>query len=503
MNTFTTLKMMPSIAQKVFSTEQVKATEPVAAQIAGISLYELMERAGLGVFDELQLHFPQARRLLVLVGHGNNGGDGFVLARLARQAGIEVTLVEIGEQAKFSEDTRAACQRWLDNGGQNHRWPHPLHGYDLVVDAMLGTGIQGEVRSPYREVIDKLQEVESAILSIDVPSGLNADTGSPGGTAVQATRTVTLVAIKPGLVTGRGRQYTGKLSLARLGIGATFDKLAAPFASLIRLEDLPPLPPRPANSHKGMFGRLLCIGGNQGMPGSMRLCAEAALRTGAGLVKVLCHPQSQNVVVQGCPELMLADPEENPQQLFDWASCFAIGPGLGQDPWAQEWLNALLSYQQQHHKPMVLDADALNLVAASKNKKLPGNTVLTPHPAEAGRLLGLSAAEIEQDRYKALDRMVQLYSASLILKGAGSLVSANQERYVICDGNPGMASPGTGDLLTGVIAGLLAQGMDTGHAVLRAACLHGAAGDMAAEDGGERGMIASDLLPFIRRLVNH
>jgi len=465
-------------------------------------MYELMERAGHAAFRQLLAEFPQCHKLLVLCGHGNNGGDGFVLARLATEAGIEVHLVAAGNSDKYSEDTRQAREKWLDSAGESLAWPVSLTGYDVIVDALLGTGVKGEVKSPYREIIDELNKQPLPVLSIDLPSGLHADTGTPCGIAVNAAATATFVGIKAGLVTGAGKQHCGKLGFSALGIAESFNRLATPLAMLASANYLPPLPPRKINTHKGDYGRLLCIGGNKGMHGAIRLTSEAALRSGAGLVKVLSHPDSRTLVAAGLPELMLADSKGDIESLFAWASCFVIGPGLGQDNWAKSLFNKLMSYQQQSGKPMLIDADGLNLLAARKSSDLPENSILTPHPGEAGSLLNLPGDEIQADRYQAINKLTQKYQAAVILKGAGTLVSCNNHKFVLEQGNPGMASGGMGDLLSGLIGGLMAQGMDAANSALTGACIHAQAGDLCAEKQGQRGMIASDLIPFIRELVN-
>ncbi|GAA0373727.1 bifunctional ADP-dependent NAD(P)H-hydrate dehydratase/NAD(P)H-hydrate epimerase [Bowmanella denitrificans] len=492
--------MPASLAYKAFTAEQVHQHEVTAAKHVGISMYELMERAGAAAFVTLQSEFPQARRILVLSGHGNNGGDGFVLARMAKKAGLKVCLVSLGDQSKFSPDTLQACNNWQQAGGEISCWPQPLADFDLIVDAMLGTGTKGQLREPYASVIKVLKNTDIPVLSLDVPSGLLADSGAEAGIALTATHTLTFVGIKPGLVTGQGKQFSGKLSFADLGIAESFGALATPSAHIVDFTQLSPLPARPLNSHKGAFGRLLCLGGNLGMPGAIRLTGEAALRTGAGLVNVLCHPDNQMLVGLGRPELMLAQ-QNQLTALLDWASCLVLGPGLGQDDWAQQLFDAVLTYQQTSHKPLLLDADALNLLAKVP-RKLSCNVVITPHPGEAGRLLSITTQQVQADRYAALQQLQQQYQCHVVLKGAGSLVSGQDHCYVISNGNPGMAIPGMGDLLSGVIGALMAQGMDSAAAAVYGASLHAAAGDLAAQQHGERGMMASDLLPFIRKLVN-
>lgn len=489
-----------SLAHKVFSADQVRDHEAQAAKQSGLSLYELMESAGAAGFDALRLHYPDAQRILVLCGQGNNAGDGFVLARLAKQAGLHVELILLGDPARFSPDTKEAYHRWQTQGGNVSPWPHAINAVDVIVDALLGTGTQGPLRPPYQQVIQAVQLTQIPVLSLDIPSGLYADTGASGGEALSADLTVTFMGIKSGLVTGQGKQQSGKLLFADLGIAAAFDSLATSSARLLDFNDLPSLPPRARNSHKGSSGKVLCIGGNRGMPGAIRLTSEAALRAGAGLVKTLCHPENRPLVYQGLPELMLADADSLQAQL-NWASCIVIGPGLGQDSWANTLLNQVLDYVTKHPKPILLDADALNLLATCPTT-LPCQCILTPHPGEAARLLGCKIQDVENNRYQALSQLQKKYQATVLLKGAGTLIAAQQQHWVLTNGNPGMASPGMGDLLSGTIISLVAQGLSNDEATMYGASLHSAAADLAAQQNGERGMMASDLLPFIRQLVN-
>lgn len=477
----------------------VRSREPLAAKHAKIAMYELMERAGAAAFACLQQAFPDARRILVLAGHGNNGGDGYVLARLAKTAGMAVTLYPVGEIARHTPDAHKAMQLWLQAGGVLAT-SLPQEGIDVVVDAMLGTGIRGTVYEPYQGLIGWLNQSRLPVLSLDLPSGLDADTGKPCGEAVWATHTVTFVGIKSGLVTGRGKGHCGQLHFADLGIGASFDALAQACAEVIHCDHLPPLPRRAIHSHKGHHGKLLCIGGGPGLAGAMRLCAEAALRAGAGLVKVLCHPDGHNMVAYGRPEIMLAG-DHNYTELFEWADGFAIGPGLGQSDWARNLFQQFMRYQQAHSKPTVMDADALNLLAQSPTP-LSSAVLITPHPAEAARLLHSTTGQVEADRYGALVQLARAFHAQVILKGAGSLMWADNKTLVCGDGNPGMAVGGMGDILTGIAAGLMVQGMPLSEVTKLAPCLHAKAADMAAGEHGERGMMATDLLPYVRILVN-
>ncbi len=479
--------------------------EPKAAAMAGVSMYSLMELAGQAVVNVIRDAFPSRQKLLVLAGHGNNGGDAYVVARRACALGKQVVLCELGKVDRLSDDASCARQKWLQSGGQAEDFNQlDLNEFDLCVDGLLGTGIQGEVKEPMASIIKRINQSGLDVLSIDIPSGLHADTGAVQGAAIQAVHTVTFVGIKSGLVTGLGKQHCGQLHFDDLGIGPEFTRIAVPVAKMIGFPLLKPLPARPLAAHKGSFGKLLCIGGNQGYPGAIRLTGEAALYSGAGLVKVLCHEDSRLQVSSGRPELMVDWREEQLPSMLKWCDAVVVGPGLGKDAWAMRVLKLTLEACLRYHKSLVIDADAINLVSEQRRLTIPKNlAILTPHPAEAARLLNRTANEVESNRYLAARQISMQYDAVTLLKGAGSVVCAQNNTWVCQDGNPGMASPGMGDLLSGVLGSLLAQGMSNRLSCLFGVCLHSHAGDRASQMVGQRGLLASDLLPEIRRLVNN
>jgi NAD(P)H-hydrate epimerase len=496
-------KNMPkSLAHKVFSAEQVRDNEAAAAQVAKCSMFTLMQRAGEAVFKQLILSWPHARTILVLTGHGNNGGDGYIVAHLARQHGLQVALCCVDTNKNLVGDALLAQQQWHESGGQLLAWQDvDFTNFPVIVDALLGTGLNGEVKGDYQTIIKQVNAASGAVLSIDIPSGLHANKGYPLGTAVLADCTVTFVGIKSGLCTGTGKEYCGELVLDELGIGTEFLQLVQPQAQLINYASLSPLAARRINAHKGSHGKLLCIGGNRGMAGAIRMAGEAALRTGTGLLKVFCHPNSELSVGSGRPELMLAS--QDLEQQLKWASCIGIGPGLGQNEWSQALFTTLQHHLISHPKPLVIDADGLTILASSPEqmKNLPA-LVITPHPGEASRLLSCSIMDVEHDRYGAAIELANKYQACCILKGAGTLISDGSQSFVCTDGNPGMASGGMGDVLTGIVAALLAQGLPALQAAVYAVCLHGAAADKLAAKYGQRGMLATDLFETLRTLVN-
>ncbi|ART83080.1 bifunctional ADP-dependent NAD(P)H-hydrate dehydratase/NAD(P)H-hydrate epimerase [Oceanisphaera profunda] len=532
------LEKSHSLTQSLWRSEQIRNLERQAATAAGISLFELMERAGQAVFNQARLSWPSARCWWIFTGGGNNAGDGYIVARLAQAADISVQVVQMGDAARLTGDAARARDAYVAKGGVisglaavAHQAPEP----DLIIDALLGTGLVGPVREEFEQAIQHINRHLAPVVAIDVPSGLCADTGHILTVAVAAEQTVCMVGLKFGLFTGRGPDVVGRLLLADLGVElglaletpllepaalpASILPPAAlqetPVASLMHWSDLrQELPQRRRGAHKGEAGRVLVIGGNLGMSGAIRLAGEAALRSGAGLVRLLSHPDHQASLNLTCPELMTASfPNFHD---WHWASTLVLGPGLGRDDWAQALFSeALLSMGTD--KPLVIDADGLwflgkgflpkGLLAKGRLAKHPRLAVasrpwvLTPHSGEAALLLGCTAAEVEADRLAAVRAIQQQYGGVVVLKGAGSLI-ADECHVRLCHyGNCGMASGGMGDVLSGIIGALMAQGLTPFNAASLAVCLHALAGDMAATQG-KLGMLAADLFLPLRSLIN-
>ena len=508
---------MSEAAHGVWTPEAVRALDRTASERCGIASYTLMTRAGEAACAAARQRWPQARRWVVLCGAGNNAGDGYVIARLARQAGIEVRVCALSPPEQMAGDAAVAWHDFQQQGGTVLPFdPAVLADADLVVDALLGIGLIRPVTGPLLTAIEAVNAAGRPVLAVDVPSGLDATTGLPQGAAVRAELTVTFVGRKLGLYLGEGPAFAGRVQFADLGIPASVVERAG-VSGQVRLQvftadHLPPLlPRRGATAHKGSFGHVLVIGGNFGMSGAVRLAGEAALRAGAGLVSVATRPAHAALLPLARPELMCHGIElaADLVPLLARATVVAIGPGLGQDEWARELLATVLAALKSRSRPLILDADALNLLAA--RPLLPAEQradwILTPHPGEAGRLLGSSTAGVQGDRLGALRALCARYDCTVVLKGRGTLIGApGTTPWVIETGNPGMATGGTGDVLTGLTAGLVAQvqtqSQDTLTAMAAAAAfVHGAAGDAAA-GAGERGLLASDLFEHFRPWLN-
>ncbi|HFT7190523.1 TPA: bifunctional ADP-dependent NAD(P)H-hydrate dehydratase/NAD(P)H-hydrate epimerase [Enterobacter ludwigii] len=494
-----TVKKNPeSIPHSIWHADDLRHAEKEAADSLGITLYELMQRAGEAAFNVTRTAYPESSHWLILCGHGNNGGDGYVVARLAVAAGIHVTLLALESDKPLPEEASAAREAWLNAGGVIHAtdivWPEEI---DVIIDGLLGTGLHSAPRDPVATLIARANAHSAPVVALDIPSGLMAQTGTTPGAVIQAAHTVAFIALKPGLLTGKARDVTGTLHHNALGLESWLagqeTHVSRVDASLLAQW----LPPRRPTSHKGDHGRLVIIGGDHGTAGAIRMTGEAALRCGAGLVRVLTRIENSAPIITARPELMVH--ELTPQSLeesLEWADVVVIGPGLGQQAWGKQALQKVENFR----KPMLWDADALNLLAINPDKR--HNRILTPHPGEAARLLNCSVAEIESDRLLSARRLVKRYGGVAVLKGAGTVVASDEALGIVDAGNAGMASGGMGDVLSGIIGALLGQKLPLYDAACAGCVAHGVAADKLAARYGTRGMLATDLFCTLRRVVN-
>ncbi len=488
----------------LYTADQMRRLDRIAIEEHGVAGFALMQRAANAAWRCLIRRWPQVKRLVVVCGTGNNGGDGFLLAQLARAAGLDVRVFAlIAPPTATISDAQCARAAYADGGGRIVEVQSDdtvLPDADLYIDALFGTGLSRPIEGLAARLIEQLNVSNRPILALDIPSGISADTGQVLGVAVQAAMTVSFIAHKRGLFTADALDYRGDLILDSLGLPESLTVDEPADARLLDPREFEnALSTRQRNSHKGRFGHLLAIGGDHGMAGAIRLAGEAALRVGAGLVQVATRFEHIAALNAGRPELIVhgvAGPQELAARIAS-ADTLMVGPGLGTGAWGHAlWRTALSG-----GKTMVLDADGLNLLARDP-QALTMPAVLTPHPGEAARLLNKSIAAIQQDRFAAAQALAQRFQAIVVLKGAGTVVASPAGELRVCPwGNPGMASAGVGDVLTGVIGGLMAQGLSPWLAAQIGVAIHAQAGDAAALKG-ERGLIASDLLEPLRLLAN-
>ncbi len=513
------MPLQNSLPRDLYRAEQVRELDRLALAALGVSEFELMRRAGGAAFCRAMERWPQVRRLLVLAGAGNNGGDGYVVAALAAVEGLEVELVWLVAPEHLAG---AAAEAWqfavaadVPMVSFDEFQSRSQSGAELVVDALLGTGLNRRVEGAWLEAIEWINCAGLPVLALDIPSGLDADTGTPLGAAVRADLTVSFVAVKRGLLTHQGPDHVGELVFDDLGAPAAEAAAgAAPEAEVERIDIHRAsswLPRRAPSAHKGSNGHVLLIGGDLAMGGAIVMAAEAALRAGAGLVSVVTRSSHRPALLARRPEVMMTGTEDGRVDLpalFDRASNVVLGPGLGLGDWSGNLWRAALAASEARGLPLIVEADALRLRArgaSGESGSRRDDWILTPHPGEAAALLGTEVEQVQRDRFATVAAIQRRFGGHCLLKGVGSLTCAPSRlpRFKLCsEGNPGMASAGMGDVLSGIIAALHAQGLPLEDSLDCAVCVHGEAADLAAAQYGQRGLAATDLLPFVRRLVN-
>ncbi|HEY4529568.1 MAG TPA: NAD(P)H-hydrate dehydratase [Luteimonas sp.] len=484
-------------ATPLYDIAGVRAVEARAIALTGGDGFALMRRAGAAAWEAVLTHWPAACRIVVACGPGNNGGDGYVLALHALQAGRDVRVLHADGHGPRTPLAAQACAAFVAAGGSVAPVGDAVPDCDLVVDAVFGIGFQGRRDDAAGALLDALGRCGAPVFALDLPSGVDAANGSVDGPAVRAERTLQFIAGHAGLATGAALDHVGELATASLGLPAGVFDGVSPVAWQLDASALDALLPRRARTaHKGDAGHVLVAGGNLGMGGAALIAAEAALRAGAGLVTVATRAAHVAPLLARTPEAMahVVDDPDEVARLAATAEVCAVGPGLGRDAWGVGLLRAAITGAHA----LVLDADALNLLAASP-RSLPADAVLTPHPGEAARLLGRSVADVQRDRLGSAHALCARFGCVVVLKGAGSVVAApGGMAWIIAAGNPGMAVGGMGDALTGIIAALRAQGLAAAAAAVGGTLLHAVAGDGAAAAGGARGLLPTDLIAALR-----
>ena len=508
------------LPDRLYSCEQTRLLDRYASEIDGLPGIVLMERAANVALACALDMWPDLQELVIFCGAGNNAGDGYLMAALAKQKKLSVRIFAFKDPAKLVGDAGEAYHKALLAGvsitlglsDQNQALLVNLPASTIFVDALLGTGLKGPVRADYETAIHFLNRQPQPVLAIDIPSGLCGDTGSILGAAVNAQTTITFIGVKQGLLTAYGTETVGRLVFDDLGVS---DKTYASLTPDIYRVDLQRcrifLPKRKNNSHKGSHGRLLLVGGDKGYGGAIIMAAEAAARCGVGLISVATQACHIAPILTRMPELMARGVSSinDLEPLLSNASVVALGPGMGLSAWSEQVFFDVI----KRGLPMVIDADALNLLSHSpeliheyrqtlSHTHKNDNYILTPHPGEASRLLGVTTHAIQTNRFTAAKQIQEKFGGVVILKGAGTVIASPEGIYLANVGNPGMASGGMGDILTGIVASLMAQGLKAEQAALLGVTLHGQAGDNVAEHCGMHGMLATDLIAELRAVLN-
>lgn len=468
----------------------------------GIPSVVLMERAALAFTDELSRQNMDTKRVLVVCGSGNNGGDGYAIARLLWQRGSRVTVV--AGAGRQSEENRLQKKIWMSYGNPVFDELPENGDYTLIIDAIFGVGLTRDVEGEYRTWIEAMNGMAGCHVAVDIPSGISADCGAVLGCAFHADYTVTFAFEKIGSVLWPGCEYAGKVIVRDIGIDEKSFLSCGPKAAALEPEDVARLPKRRRHSNKGDYGKILVAAGSPGMAGAAYFAAKAAYAAGAGLVRIFT-PEENRTVLAGClPEAILtaysgeAFDRKSLCDAMRWADVIAAGPGLGTSDTAEQIVHEIV---KEADVPVILDADALNVIAKEPSvlREAHADIIVTPHPGEMGRLTGMSAEEILNHPAETAETFSKQYHVVCVLKNEHTVICSPKGRtYLNLSGNPGMATAGSGDVLTGVIAALAAQGMDAAEAAAFGVFLHGCAGDAAAAQVGMRGLMASDLIDGLR-----
>ncbi len=481
-----------------YNATQTQAIEKFAIEQQGIPGILLMKRAAFFALRTLDKLWPNTKHIHIICGTGNNAGDGYILGQLAYLAGFEVSLSQLGSTHKIKGDALTALHELVDIGLN----PYPLTAKvlskaDVLVDAVFGIGINRPVDGKLAEQFKLINQANKPILALDIPSGLDANTGNILGIAIQANHTCTFITQKIGLASYLGQETAGKVHFSELFLNQESLDYQPPVAKNHSLKYwLNRLPEKLASDHKGSNGTACLIGGNHNMMGAIQLAGRACLKTGTGLVKIISLAEHNLHLTQAQPEFMTYTTEQIPQQL-QTATCLAIGPGLGQDQWAKSAFNQITSSPLNK----VLDADALNLLALDPlNTSHQANWILTPHPGEAAKLLQTSTEYIQQNRLQAIQELHKKYGGVIVLKGNGTLIFDGKTIEICTAGNAGMATGGMGDVLTGTITSLLAQGLNLFDAACLGVALHTHAGDAIANHKHQTGITPSEIILTIRDL---
>ena len=485
--------------------KQMREADRHTIEQIGIPSLVLMERASMGVVEEITNRFPEKQKVLVVCGSGNNGGDGYVVARLLYLKGYNVSIYFVGNEESRSEENRLQkqiCEHYqipVVNSLEEQE-------YNVIVDAIFGTGLSRNIAGKYKEIIEALNQMQGFKVAVDIPSGIHDATGLVMGTAFCANLTVAIAYIKRGVVLQPGNAFAGEIASVDIGIYDESIPNEDTMMFTYDWEDLKKLyPKRKPNSHKGSYGKVGLVVGSKGMSGAAYLCAKAAYLSGAGLVQIYTHEDNRVILQKLLPEAIVTTyesfDEKQLKQFIEWSDVIGIGCGLGQSDLAKELLNYVVKHRIQ---PVVVDADGLNILAENKELLLTQGSqmILTPHMKEMSRLIKYPVKDIQERRVELLQEFVDKYPVTCVLKDARTLVAQKKRSlYLNMTGNAAMAKGGSGDVLTGIAAATLAQCTDVFAGTALSVYLHGAAGDFAKDKHGSYSVLASDIVDSIGEVL--
>ena len=502
---------------KLYTASETRKIDNLAIKAKGISGYSLMQMAAEFTLDVILREFSPVEELIIFCSKGKNSGDGFLLGSFAKEFGLEVTIVMSntsnvikGVSRKAFEEMKDAKVKIISTKSVEKL---KVSNKTVIVDALIGTGLKGNLRKNIKESILALNKlgVKLPVLSLDIPSGVNPDTGDADDIAVYADITATFVAQKRGCFTSVGKKFSGEIVYSDLEIPKNLFSKITSTSYVVDYEDsINKVVYREQDAHKGHFGNVVIVGGDRGLGGAGLLSSRAAVYSGAGLTSLVTRPEHVSASLVSCPEVMVkgVDSGQDIEEHLVKPDVIAIGPGLGQSAWSEQMIQRVFWEAEKRDVSIIMDADALNLLTKLKlSSDLPKRLILTPHPGEAARLLNTSVAVIESNRFSAAAKIQKKFNATVVLKGSGTVIchkSGGTQKWGICDsGNPGMATGGMGDVLTGIIAGLLAQGLTLKEAAEAGVDLHAKAADQASLEFGEAGLTSSDVINELKYLLKY
>lgn len=503
----------------IVTASEMKKYDKNTSSYFGISSLVLMERAALAVVEEIELRYKEKKRILIVAGSGNNGGDGFAIGRILGQRGYLVTIVFLGDSEKCSKETKTQLEIYRKYGLKVTD-KIPECEYDIIIDAIFGTGLNRKVEGIYQQAISDINQKEGIKIAADIPSGLHADNGRILGVCVKADITITFAFKKRGMILYPGADYCGKIICKDIGVTRASFLDEEPLMYSYQADDIKRLPKRNKAGNKGSFGKILLLAGSMNMSGACVLSGLSAYRSGTGLVRIVTPGENREIIQKMLPEAVLDTYGENDaiisqkiKEGIQWADCIVIGPGIGKSEMAYQLVQAVL---EQTQIPLVIDADALNLIAehAKLQEKVRENTrrgamiIMTPHMGEFSRLIKIPIEKLKEEIIENVLRYRQLYGVTLVCKDARTICCGkygNDEKirlYINQSGNDGMATAGSGDVLTGIIASMIAQHLQAFEAACLGVYIHGMAGDLASQVSNRYSMMANDMIEQLKYILS-